>query len=116
VSGQSPSERKKITSPRGQQRNRRLARIALLFLASVLVANWLIGDRGLIAMLRVRRQYDELAATIAHERAENARLSEEAERLRDDPAAIEAIARRDLGLIRPGEKLFIVKDLPSPKP
>jgi cell division protein FtsB len=31
--------------------------------------------------------------------------------LREDPAAIEDIARRDLGLIKPGEKLFIIKDV-----
>ena len=45
---------------------------------------------------------------------QNARLSEEARRLKDDPAAIEEIARRDLGLIRKGEKVFIVKDLAQP--
>ena len=28
---------------------------------------------------------------------------------------LEAIARRELGLIRPGEKVFIVKDLAQPK-
>ena len=39
---------------------------------------------------------------------------EEVRRLTEDPAAIEEIARRDLGLIRPGEKVFIVKDLKSP--
>ena len=50
----------------------------------------------------------------ARQRAENARLREEVRRLEEDPAAIEEIARRDLGLIRPGEKLFIVKDLPAP--
>ena len=30
----------------------------------------------------------------------------------EDPAAIEEAARRDLGLMKPGEKLFIVKDTP----
>ena len=70
-------------------------------------------------MLRARHEYDELAATIARERAENARLREEARRLREDPGAIEEIARRELGLIRPGEKLFILKDISptnAPKP
>jgi len=90
--------------------------LALLFLGSVLIVNWLVGDRGLIAMMRARREYDQLSATIARERAENVRLAEQAARLKDDPAAIEEIARRDLGLIRPGEKLFILKDVPSPKP
>jgi cell division protein FtsB len=73
-----------------------------------------VGDRGLIAMLDARRQHDELAAAIARQRAENARLREEVRRLKEDPSAIEEIARRDLGLIRPGEKVFIVKDLTSP--
>ena len=43
-----------------------------------------------------------------------------ARRLREDPAMIEDLARRELGLIRPGEKLFIIReiapaDLQSPK-
>lgn len=65
-------------------------------------------------MLRARRQYDELSATLARQRAENERLKDEASRLRNDPGAIEEIARRELGLIRPGEKVFIIKDLKTP--
>ena len=91
-------------------------RILLLFVAAVVIVDAVVGDRGLLAMLRARQQYDQLAATITRQRAENARLREEARRLREDPGAIEEIARRDLGLIRPGEKVFIVKDLPAPKP
>ena len=44
----------------------------------------------------------------------SAKLRETARRLREDPAAIEEIARRELGLIKRGERVFIVKDLPSP--
>jgi cell division protein FtsB len=32
-------------------------------------------------------------------------------RLNDDPSAIESLARKELGLLRPGEVLFIVKDV-----
>jgi len=89
----------------------------VLLAATALMANVLVGDQGLIATLRARHQYEELAAGIARQRAENTRLREEARRLREDPSAIEELARRDLGLIRPGEKVFILKDLPSaPKP
>jgi len=95
-------------------RNRRIVQWLLLFIASVIVVDGLVGDRGLLAMLRARQEYDELAATIAHERAENARLADQARRLREDPAAIEEIARRELGLIKPGEKVFIVKDVHPP--
>ena len=42
------------------------------------------------------------------------RLREQVSRLTDDPAAIEELARDELGLMRPGEKVFIVKDLKPP--
>ncbi len=88
----------------------------LLLVAAVIVVDALVGDRGLLAMLQARKEYDELATTVARQRVENARLREEARRLREDPSAIEEIARRDLGLIRPGEKVFIVKDVPTRPP
>jgi cell division protein FtsB len=95
-------------------RARRIVRLLLLLFAGIVVVDALVGDRGFIAMRDARRQHDELGATIARQRAENTRLREEARRLKEDPSAIEEIARRDLGLIRPGERVFIVKDLPSP--
>lgn len=66
-------------------------------------------------MMRARRQYDELSATLTRQRADNARLRDEVRRLSEDPSAIEEIARRELGLIRPGERVFIIKDLPPAK-
>jgi cell division protein FtsB len=93
---------------------RRIVHVLLLFVAAVIVADTLVGERGLLAMLRARKEYDELAFAVAHQRAENARLRDEARRLREDPATIEEVARRDLGLIRPGEKLFIIKDVTPP--
>jgi cell division protein FtsB len=100
------------TRPLGSYRSRSRTIVhALLFIAAaVIVLDALVGDRGLLAMLRVRRQYRELAATVARDREENARLGEQARRLLEDPAAIEEVARRELGLIKPGEKLFIIKD------
>jgi cell division protein FtsB len=92
-------------------RTRRVVRLLLLLLAAAIVVDGLVGDRGLLAMRQARQRYDELAAAIGWQRAENARLSDQARRLREDPSAIEEIARRELGMIRPGEKVFIVKDL-----
>jgi cell division protein FtsB len=109
-----PARRSRPPAPRRTARTRQIVRILLLFFAAVVIVDALVGDRGLLAMLRARHQYDQLAAAIAAKRAENARLREEIRRLREDPSAIEEIARRDLGLIRKGEKMFIIKDLPSP--
>ena len=97
--------------PNRPGRGRRIFHLVLLFIASAIVVDGLVGDRGLLAMLRARHEYDELAATIARQRAENAELREQARRLREDPMTIEEIARRELGLIKPGEKVFIIKDV-----
>ena len=97
-------------------RTRRYVHWLLIFVASVIVVDGLVGERGLLAMLRARQEYDQLAATIARQRSENARLRDEARRLKDDPTAIEEVARRELGLIKPGERVFIIKDIPPAKP
>lgn len=89
--------------------------LLLLVVAGAIIVDGLVGERGLLAMLRARREYDVLSATIERKKAENAHLREEARRLKDDPSAIEEVARRELGLIKPGERVFIVKDVP-PKP
>jgi cell division protein FtsB len=101
----------KHASPKRPDRTRRIVQTLLLFIAAVIVVDALVGEQGLFAMLRARRQAEELAATIARQKAENARLREEVRRLTEDPEAIEEVARRELGLIRPGEKVFIIKDL-----
>ena len=74
----------------------------------------LVGDKGVLAMMQAREQYRALELSLSDARNENARMREEARRLREDPTAVEEIARRELGLIKPGERLFIIKDLASP--
>ena len=110
------ASRRRSASKGSPVRTRRLVHLLLLFIASVIVVDGLVGDRGLLAMLRARHEYDQLAASISRQRAENARLRDQARRLREDPSAIEEIARRELGLIKPGERVFIVKDVPPAAP
>lgn len=98
------------------QRGRRILTGVFFFVACVLVVDALVGDQGLVATIRARKQYDELTSELARLRSENAGLREEARRLREDPAAIEEIARRELGLMSPGETLFIIRDIDPPAP
>jgi cell division protein FtsB len=91
-------------------RGRRVARYILAFVTAVLVIDAVVGEKGLVALLKARRDFEGVEASLSHARADNARLREEARRLREDPAAIEEIARRELGLIKPGEILFIIKN------
>ena len=96
------------------RRQGRALQNALLVVGCVLVIDALVGDKGLLAMLQARQQYRDLEQSLAEVRAENADLREQARRLLEDPTAIEELARGELGMIKPGEKLFIVKDVPTP--
>lgn len=93
-----------------RRRRGRLVRYLIVAVGCVLIIDALVGDRGFLAMLKARQQFRTLEGALARSRAENAQLRDDARELREDPRAIEALARRELGLIRPGEKLFIVKD------
>ena len=106
-----PTPRRRTSILKRPTRNRRIVQWLVVFVAAVIIVDGLIGDRGLLAMLRARHEYDDLAASISRQKAENARLRDTARRLREDPTAIEEIARRELGLIKPGERVFIVKDV-----
>ncbi len=93
---------------RQYERWRRLVRYAILFVATALLANALIGDNGLTSLFRTRQEYRDLQSEVERLREESARLREQARRLREEPAAIEEFARRELGLIKPGEKVVVV--------
>jgi len=94
-----------------RRRRSRLARVLVLIVGCVLIVDALVGDRGLLAMLEARAEYRTAERELAALRAENARLEEYARRLREDPGAIEELARKEMGLLRPGEQLFILKDI-----
>ena len=85
-------------------------------LGSVFFLNAIFGDKGLLAILGAKRQYEELGAKLSKTRVENARLREQTRHLREDPGTIEEVARRDLGLIKQGEKLFIIRDASASHP
>ena len=104
------------TRPAPRTRGRRALQYLLVFVACVLVVDAVVGEKGLIAMVKARQEYRALEESLGHARAENARLREEARRLREDPITVEEIARRELGLMKPGERLFIIRDVRPPKP
>ena len=86
-----------------RRRSRRFWSRLLLFAASVMLVNGMIGERGLIATMRARRALTAAADDLARLRQENQALRERARQLRHDPRTIEAVARRELGLARAQE-------------
>ena len=92
---------------------RRALNFLLVFAAVVLLADALVGERGLVATTRARRVSGELSAKVERLRRENQQLRDAAKRLREDPTTIESLAREELGLIRQGEVLVVVTDRKS---
>ena len=88
----------------------RAVQYVLVFLGSVLVIDALVGDKGVLQMLKKRQELRVLDQAVAAARTQNAQMRAEIDRINHDPAALEEIARKDLGLIKPGERLFIIRD------
>ena len=87
-------------------------RLVLLLVAAFALANAVSGARGLTAFRDASSTFATLSEAVAGLRQENDALRERARRLREDSAAVEDLARQELGLIRPGEKVFILRDQP----
>jgi cell division protein FtsL len=80
--------------------------IALIALA----VGSVFGDRGMLNLMNKRRQVDTLRAELEGLREENARLTAEIAALRTSPRAIERLAREQLGLARPDETVFLIRE------
>ena len=109
--GPEPLRRKRLERPPTSIVRRRGLQMLLIFVTLVLIADALIGDKGLTESMNAQRQYRELQVSLDQLRRQNAALREEKRRLEEDPATIESLARQELGLIKPGEIVFILKDL-----
>jgi len=110
----SQSAPRKRTPGKRSSQGKRILRLAVVFVSVAVIVDAVVGERGLLTTMRARNQFEAANAALAEARAENDRLREQVSRLTDDPAAIEELARDELGLMRPGEKVFIVKDLKPP--
>lgn len=86
-------------------------RIAFGLLGLLLIHD-IFGSHGFLAMRRAQREVEAERQRIEALEEENKRIGEDVHLLRTDPAAIERIAREEMGLARPGEKVF---KLPPPE-
>jgi len=64
------------------------------------------ADNGFLALNRLRARHADLAGVNARLKQENLQMYRIIERLQNDPAYIENVARRGLGMIRPDEMIF----------
>jgi cell division protein FtsB len=81
----------------------RLAAAAVVAFVLAYVPYHIYARSGLARTLALRRDVTALRTRNRELAAENERLAREAAALRDDPLAIERVARAELGWVRPGE-------------
>jgi cell division protein FtsB len=109
--------RSRSTNQDVRTRRRQLITYALGFGAFVLFVNALVGDNGYLAAMRTNREHALLADKLQKVELENKQLLEKIRRIQEDPSALEEAAREDLNMIKPGEKLIIIKPAtPPPAP
>jgi cell division protein FtsB len=99
-----------ITQGSRRTRTRRVVHLLLLFIAAVVFVDAVVGDGGVVVRQRRREEYNQLVSELDRLRSANDLMREQNRRLRDDPSALEEAARRDLGLMRRGETVFIISD------
>ena len=83
---------------------------AALGAAAVLTLTY--GGQSLARVWQMKHEVETLEREIVTLRVETGRLTATVNRLRTDPDFIEQVAREDLGLVKPGER--VLKLPPSP--
>jgi len=76
----------------------------------------LFGDSGILHLMQERDRLGTLRSELEQLRSDNGRLAEEIQALKSDPRSIERLAREELGLAKPGEVVFLVREAPADEP
>ena len=85
---------------------KRVVPVWFLLLVLLLLGFALFGDRGVLKVFKSYQQKTELEQKISELEDGNAELRREIDALRNDLKAIENIARRELGMVRPDEQVY----------
>jgi cell division protein FtsB len=96
----------KQNSPEQQTKGLRPGLILLVCFLALLLLVSVLGDRGLVQLYHMGRAKAQLEREIEALEHENTVLRQEVEAMRRHPSHAEEIARRDLGLVRPGEIIY----------
>ena len=92
---------------------RRAVRGVLGLVLALAVVDGVFGERGLLANMQLKQRNTQQQAVIDQLTEQNDAMTEDIRRLREDPSAVEELAREELGLLKDGELLIILRDAPA---
>ena len=111
-----------ISSTQEELAEARVARKRRLILIAVLVMLIAIfsvgGNRSLIRIYQMSKTRAELHRGIGRLKQANQDLVQEVQSFKNDPGRVEAIAREELGLVKPGEVVYqfgLTRQPPAPR-
>jgi len=82
--------------------------LILLLAAFALIIHNVFSQNGYLASRRQQKELQALQQKIQQLKQENEQLDKENRALKSDPAAIERLAREQMHLAKPGEKIYTV--------
>lgn len=91
--------------------NRLLSRVAWVLLSLAFLAAMLLdaffSEKGMLRVRELEKEYDARLLEESGKREEIRELQEKIQALKDDPKAIEGVAREELGMVKPGEDVYL---------
>ncbi|HEX9639459.1 MAG TPA: septum formation initiator family protein [Acidobacteriota bacterium] len=79
----------------------------LMLIGALVLLHAIFGNSGFLQLYRTRLTHQGLLLEVESLAATNAALEREIEALRSDPMTIETLAREQLGLIAPGDRVLV---------
>ena len=80
--------------------------ILVLFLFFIFGFFTFFGDKGIIHLLRLQKEWGRIKEANVRIEEENRKLREEVKRLQYEKRYIEEIARKELGMVKEGEVIY----------
>ncbi|MGO8786342.1 MAG: FtsB family cell division protein [Terriglobia bacterium] len=90
--------------------------LVLVLVSIALIVHNIFGQNGYLASRRQQKELQTLQQKIMQLKQENDQLDKENRALKSDPAAVERIAREQMHLAKPGEKIYTLADKPAANP
>ena len=84
--------------------------LALLLASIALIVHNVFGQNGYFALRRQQKELHTLQLDIQQLNQDNEQLEKHIKALKSDPAAVERLAREQMHLVKPGEKIYMLPD------
>jgi cell division protein FtsB len=89
-------------------------RLAVAAVAVLAMALAVFAGRNAVVLWQMQREIEAAERDVARLSAQQKKLEDFAERLRNDPASIEKVAREEMGMVREGETVLKFPSQPPP--